>query len=156
MLYLCAVNSSVCQLLKQPQCFQSIGPLVQLPFNNIKLLSKALIARLIPADAVDDDMAVLIVIEDEVDDLISMLESTPSYKTIPVISVMIDLCRSPHNMSAFASRVNVVSKLSDMMDSVSEDDQPKVAELIWRMMEFNYTGNEKVSAVINNGTLNGL
>lgn len=153
MLYSCAINPSVCQLIKQPHYFQSIGPLIQLPSSEIKLLSKALIARLIPIDAVNDDMAVLMLIEDdEVDHLISMLTST---QLIPVISIMMDLCRSPHNMCAFASRLSIASMLSDIMDSASEDDQSKVAQLIRRLTVFNFESNE-VSAVINNGTLHGL
>lgn len=156
MLYLSAINPSVRQLLKQSHCLQSIGSLIQLPSIEIKLLSKALIARLIPTDAVNDDMAVLMLIEDdEVDHLISMLTSLQSYKAIPSISVVMDICRSPHNLWALASR-DVAVKLSDVMDSISEGDQSKAAELIWRMMELNYEGSEKVSAVINNGSLQGI
>ena len=150
---MCAGNPAVCQLLKQPHCFQSIGPLIQLPSSEIKLFSKALIARLIPINAVNDDMAVLMVIEDEVDHLISLISSTQS---IPIISVIMDLCRSPHNMCVFASRNEITSKLADMIDSIGEDEQSKVAQLIWRMMEFNYEGNEEMCAIINNGTLHGI
>lgn len=152
MLYLCAIDPPTCQLLKQNHCLQSIRSLILLPSTEIKLLSKALIARLIPIDAVSDDMAVLMLIkDDEVDYLMSMLTSVQSYKTVPIISVMTDLGRSPHNMFALASR-EVAVKLSDIMDS-SEDDPSKATQLISSMMELNYEGSEEVSAVINNGTL---
>lgn len=148
-LYLCAINPSACQLLKQNHCLQSIGPLIQLPSTEIKLLSKALIARLIPTDVVNDDMAVLMLIEDkEVDHLINILTPVQSYKAIPV---MMDLSRSPHNMWALASR-DLTLKLSDIMESLSEDDQSKAAQLIWRMMELNYEESEEVSTIIHNGT----
>lgn len=152
-LYLCASNPPVCQLLKCNHCLQSIKPLIELPSTEIKLLSKALIARLIPIDTVSDDAAVLTLItDDEVEYLMSLITSAQSYKIIPIISVMIDLSRSPHNTFALASR-EVAMKLSDVMESFSEDDQAKSALLIWRMMELDYDGSEEVSTIGNNGTL---
>ena len=154
MLYSCAITPSAHQLMQHS--WQSIKTLIQLPSIEIKLLSKALIARLIPADAVQDDNAALILIEDtEVDVLIKMLTPVPLFKAVPVISVMVDLCRSPHNMQALVAR-NVVVKLSDIMDSMSEDDQSKAARLIWRMMELKFESSEEVSVIVNDGTLQGL
>ena len=153
MLYLCAGNPPICQLIKQNHCLQSVGALIQLPSSRIRVLSKALIARLISADAVRDDMAVLILIEDdEVDHLMSIVGRVSSYETIPVISVLMDLCRSPHNMGALVSR-DAALMLSDVMESISADDQTKVAQLIWKMMDLNYQGTEEVSSIINSGTL---
>ena len=153
MLYFCVSNQAMYHAINQNSYLQILGPLIQLPSIEIKLLSKALIARMIPADAVKDDMAVLILIEDdEVDHLLSILSSdVQSYNTVPCISVMADLSRSPHNMWAFASR-DVALKLSDLMDHFGEDDQSKAAQLIWRVMELNYEGSEEVSLVINSGT----
>ena len=146
-LYACAISIPTRQLLKEN--LPGIGSLIHLPSTEIKLLSKALVARLIPTDATRDDMAVLMLIEDdEADYLISMLSPVQS---IPIISVISDLCRSPHNMWALASR-DVALKLSDIMDNISEDDQSKAAQLIYRMVEFCYEGNEEVSQVINGGT----
>ena len=152
-LYLCANNPPVYQLLKQNSCIQSIGQLTELSSIDIKVLSRALIARLIPNDAVSDDSAVLILIgEDEVEYLISLMIPTQSYKKIPVISIMVDLSRSPRNLFTFASK-DVVLKLSDSMESLSEDDQAKSALLIWRIMELDYDGSEEMSVISNSGTL---
>lgn len=120
---------------------------------DIKLLSKALISRLIPADAASNDMAVMMLVDDdEVDELMSTLTPVQSHGVIPSISIMMDLSRSPHNLWAFASK-DAASKLSDIMDDLTEDDQAKAAQLVWTMMELNYAGTEEVSAIINNGTL---
>ena len=112
-----------------------------------------MIACLIPIDTTSDDMAVLILIKDnEVDYTISMLTSAHSkYITFPIISIVTDLCRSPHNVWALASR-DILLLLSDLMDDISKDDQAKVAQLIWRIMVFNYNSSEEVSAIISNGT----
>ncbi len=151
MLYLIAINPPTRQLLQKN--LQSIAPLTQLPSTEIKLLSKALIARLIPADIANYDMAVLALIEaDEVDCLMNTLISVQSYKTIPTLSVIVDLSRSPHNMWALASK-DVALKLSDIMENMSKADESKAAQLIWRMMELNYKGSEEVSIITNNGTL---
>ena len=154
MLYSCANRPTMCQLLKQNNCIKSVGQLTQFNSTGIKLISKALVARLIPTDASSDDMAVLILIkDDEVDHLISMVQSTRSkYNPFPIISVIMDLSRSPHNIWAFASR-DFAMVLSSVMDSINEEDQAMSAQMIWMLMEFNYTGNEEVSAVVNNGTL---
>lgn len=119
----------------------------------MKVLSKALIARLIPADAGSDDSAVLTLIEDdEVDYLMSLIVSPHSHNVVPIISIMMDLSRSPHNSFALASK-DVMMKLSDAMESFGEDDQARGAQLIWRMMELEYDGSEEVSHISNNGTL---
>ena len=146
----------MCQLIRRS--LQSVGSLIQLPSTETRLISKALISHLIPADTVKDDMAVLMLIEDdEVDCLVSMLASVPLAIDIPIISVMMDLCRSPHNMWALASRdVALVQKLSNVMDGTSKDDQSKATQLIWRMIESNFNGSEEVSAIINSGSLQGL
>lgn len=115
------------------------------------MLSKALVARLIPIDAVSDDMAVLMQIkDDEVEYLISLLAQ--SHQIIPIISVMMDLGRSPHNLFALTSR-NVTVKLSEAMESFSENDQAKSAQLIWKMMELDYDENDNMSTISSNGTL---
>jgi hypothetical protein len=153
-LYSCAIDPSGCQLIRRS--LQSIGSLTQFPSTEIKLFSKALLARLIPPDAVKDDAAVLILIkDDEVNHLISTLASVQSYDVIPGISIVVDLCRSPHNMLALVSR-DAVSTLTDVMDRLGEDDQSKAAQLIWRMMELNFESNADVSAIINNGTVEGI
>lgn len=154
MLYLCANKPSMCELLKQSQCLRSIGPLTRFSCTDIKLLSKALIARLIPPDTANDNMATLIQIkDDEVDHLISILNSARSeYIMFPIIPVVMDLSRSPHNMWAFASK-DVVLVLSDTIDSISENYQATAAQLIWTLMEFNYEGSEEASAIVNNGTV---
>ena len=141
--------------MKQSHCIQSIGPLVQASSTQIKILSKVLIARLIPSDVVSDDAAVLILVEDdEVNDLISCIETAQSYKRslIPVISVMLDLGRSPHNLFALASKDTTVN-LSNIMESCGEDDQARSAQLIWRIMELEYDESVEVSAITNNGSL---
>ena len=154
MLYSCANKPTMCQLLKQNHCIKCVGQLTQFNSTDIKLISKALVARLIPTDTSSDDMAVLILIkDDEVDHLISMVQSIWSkHNPFPIISVIMDLSRSPHNMWAFASR-DVAMVLSNVMDSINEEDQAMSAQMIWVLMEFNYTGNEEVSAIVNNGTL---
>lgn len=154
MLYLCADKPSVHQLLKQNHSLQIVAPLIESPFTEVKLLSKALIARLIPANVASDDLAVLMLIQDdEVDHLISVLTSEQSYNTvIPVISVMMDLSRSPHNMGTFVSK-NIALVLSNSMDSISEEDQIKATQLIQRMLELNYEGSEDMYMIINNGSL---
>ena len=153
MLYLCADEPSVHQLLKQGYSLQIISSFIELPSTEIKLLSKALIARLIPANVANDDMAVLTLIQDdEVDHLVDILQSKQSYTTIPVVSVMMDLSRSPHNIVAFLLK-NTASALSDSMDNICEDDQVMAAQVIWRIMELNYEGNEDVSLIVNNGSL---
>lgn len=154
MLYLCANKPSTRQLLKQSQCLRSFRPLTQFSCTDIKLLSKALIARLIPIDAANDDMATLIQIkDDEVDHLISTLNSARSeYIIFPIIPVVMDLSRSSHNMWAFASK-DIALMLSDTMDNISENYQATVAQLIWSLMEFNFEGSKEASAVVNNGTL---
>ena len=153
MLYLCAVKPSIQQLLKQTHSLQIVTPFIESPSTEIKLLSKALIARLIPINVTSDDMAVLIIMQDdEVDHLISALTSKESYHTIPVISVMTDLSRSPHNMGAFVSK-DTITVLANCMDSIGEEDQAKAAQLIWRMMELNFEGSENTYMIINNGSL---
>ena len=151
-LYLCASYAPVSQLLKS-HCLQSIGPLTQLPSTRIKVLSKALIARLIPTDAVSDESTVMTLIEDEeVDYLISLVTPIQLYKVFPVTSVMMDLSRSPHNMFALASK-DIVMKLSEIMESLSENNQAQCALLIWRVMELDYNESEGVFTISNNGTL---
>ena len=153
MIYLCASSPIVSQHLKQSYCYVNIGSLIQFPFMEIKLLSKALIARLIPADVVRDDKAILILLEDyEVDHLLSMLTSTQPNDTIPSVSIIMDLSRSPHNMWALASK-DGASKLADAFDSISEADQAKAAQLICSMVDLNYEGIEDISAITNNGTV---
>ena len=117
------------------------------------MLSKALIARLIPINASNDDAALLLLMEDaEVDYLMRLITPVQSYEMIPVTSVMIDLSRSPHNLFALASR-DATMKLSDVMNSWSEYDQAIGAQLIWRMMELEYDGSEEMSVICNKGTL---
>ena len=99
----------------------------------------------------------MLVKDDDVNLLISAFTSHPARKTIiPLVPVLMDLSRSPCNVSAFASW-DVTSVLSSIMDSVSEVDQDRVAQLIWMMMECNPEGSEdSQSAVINNGTTQDL
>ena len=151
-LYEFAGSPRACQQLKQNHCLEIIGPLIEISSTEIKVLSKALIARMIPIDAISDDMAVLTLIKDEeVEYLITLMSSQPC-QTIPIISVMIDLGRSPHNLFALASQ-NVAAKLSEVMESFYEDDQAKIAQLIWKIMEIDYDGSENISIVSNNGSL---
>lgn len=153
-LYECVFNESTCQLLVR-QNVQSIGSLILGSSTSVKvkLLCKALVARLIPTDVSKDEMAVLMLTDDaEVDLLINMLSPDQFF---PSLSVMTDLCRSPHNMYALVSR-DATSKLSEMMESLSEDNQSKAAQLIWEIMQLTYEGDEVVSAVINNGSLKCL
>ena len=142
------------ELLKLNHYLQSIGPLIQLPSTEIKVLSKALIARLIPSDVVSDDSTVMTLIEnEEVDYLMSLIADLyQSYKALPIISIIMDLSRSPHNLFGLVSR-DTVTKLSDVLESLSEEDQAKSAQLIWRMMELEYNGSEGTSAISHNGTL---
>ena len=143
------------QSLKHKQSFQNIASLVQSSSLNIRLLSKALTARLIPSDTVKDERAVLIVLDNnEVNYLVRLLESSQTmYTSLPILPMVMDLSRSPHNMFAFVFE-DVASILADIMDSVNEREQSILAQLIWRMMTFIYEGNEEVSAlIINNGTL---
>ena len=154
-LYLCASYQPVSELLKLNHYRQSIGPLIQLPSTEIKVLSKALIARLIPADVVSDDSAAMTLIEnEEVDYLMGLIvpDLYQSYKALPVISIMMDLSRSPHNLFGLVSK-DAVTKLSDVLESLSEEDEAKTAQLIWRMMELEYNGSEGLSAISHNGTL---
>jgi len=152
-LYLCASTPPVPQLLKQNHYLQSIGPLIQLPSTEVKILSKALIARLIPSDVASDDTAVMILLEDEeVAYLVNLVAPVQSSRAFPITSVMLDLSRSPHNLFALASS-DVTLKLSDTMESLNEESQAEAAQLIWRMMELEYDGSEAVSTIINNGTL---
>ena len=120
----------------------------------IKIFSKALIARLIPVDTIKDDVAVLLLIDDEeLDYLIKILTLSQSkYAAVPIVPVMVDLSRSPHNLYAFVAK-GIASLLSDIMDSISEHDQIMAAQLIWRIMTFNYKENESTSAIIYDGTL---
>ena len=79
MLYLCMNKPSVLQLLRQSHSLQIITSLVRFSSTEIRVLSKALVARLIPANVSTDDMAELILIQDdEVDHLISILTSKQS------------------------------------------------------------------------------
>ena len=156
MFYLSAINPSVRELLRENHCIWRVGPLIQLPSTRIKLLSKALIARLIPTDVIDYNKAALVVMEDgEADHLISMLTSVQSYQVIPIFPVMIDLCRSPHNVWALVSR-DVLVKLLGVCNNISKEDLSKSPQLIWRMVELKYNGTEGLTAVINNGTLAGM
>ena len=119
---------------------------------DIKLLSKALIARLIPVDTTDDDNAALLLInDDEARYLVNVLQSC-QYTALPINSVLTDLCRSRHNMQALVT-MDVASVLSDYMDSISESDQICTSQLIRSMMTLNCGGSEKATAVTNNGTL---
>lgn len=151
MLYFYADRPSACQALENNHFLHTIKPLVKSTSTENRLLSKALIARMIPLNTANDNLALLIQVnDDEVHYLVSVLESVRS--SFPVISVLMDLSRSPHNMWTFMSN-NVPSQLSDLMDSISEEDQVVAAQLIWQMMETNYGGTEEISAIINNGTL---
>lgn len=143
---------SIHQLVKQH--VNSIGSLILESSTKVKLLSKALVARLIPTGMAENEMAVLMLIEDnEVDLLINMLSISPiSNQFFPIVSIISDLCRSPHNMYAMASK-DIASKLSDTMESFSEEDQSRAAQLIWEVMQLNYEGDEEVTAVVSNGTL---
>ena len=153
MLYLCVGEPFVHLLLKQGHSLQIITSFIELPSTEIKLLSKALIARLIPANVANDDMAVLTLIQDdEADHLISVLQSKQSYNTIPVVSVLMDLSRSPLNIVTFISK-DTTSILSDVMDDICDEDQVMAAQVIWRMVELNYEGNEDMSLIVNNGSL---
>ena len=152
-LYLCAGVPSLCHLLKQHHCYEVIGPLTQLQSNQVKVLSKALISRLIPVDVVSHNTTILILIQDdEVDYLTSLIALAHSYQAVPVVSIMMDLSRSPHNLFMLASK-DVTVKVSEVMEAWSEDDQAQSAQLIWRLMESNYDGSEEVSAIVNNGSL---
>lgn len=151
MLYFCAEKPSAHQALENNHYLHTIKPLVKSPSTENRVLSKALIARMIPLNTASDNLALLIQVnDDEVHYLVSVLESVHS--SLPIISVLMDLSRSPHNMWTFMSK-NVPSQLSDSMDSISEEDQVMAAQLIWQMMESNYGGSEEISAIINNGTL---
>ena len=153
MLYLCVNKPSVLQLLRQSHSLQIITSLIGLSSTKIRVLSKALIARLIPANVATDDMAELILIrDDEVDHLISVLTSTQSYNTIPIVSVMMDLSRSPHNIATFVSK-SIALTLSDLMDSNCEEAQAMAAQLLWTIMEFNYETTQDMSLIVNNGSL---
>ena len=153
MLYLCMNKPSVLQLLRQSHSLQIITSLVRFSSTEIRVLSKALVSRLIPANVSTDDMAELILIQDdEVDHLISILTSKQSYNMIPIVSVMMDLSRSPHNITALISK-SIALALSDSMDSFCEEDQAMAAQLIWTIMEFNYEATEDVSLIVKNGSL---
>ena len=157
MLYASAINPAIHQVLEQEICLQNIQVLIELPFTELRLLSKALIARLIPVDATSDDKAKLMLLkDDEIDLLISALTSIQSRRTvIPLIPVMMDLGRTPHNLLLFSSR-NVTSVLSDVMDDMNEVDQERAAQLIWVMMESNHKGSNKDNVIINSGTTQDL
>lgn len=150
-LYLCANNPLVNLLLKRNNVLQIIGSLIHLSSSKpIKVLSKALIARLIPTDAIKDDTAVLILVEDdEVDYLVNSLQTCGR---IPIVMIMMDLSRSPHNMWALESK-GVAIMLADNMEGLSENDQSLCAQLIWKLKELQYNGSEDVSVLNNNGTL---
>ena len=151
MLYLSANMLTVRQLLKENECIQSIGQLIQFSSTDIKLISKALIARLIPMDTANDDMAVLMLItHDEVDRLIGIVQS--KCITFPIMSVIMDLSRSPHNMRVFASK-DFVTVLSNIMDSFSDEDQARSTQVMQMLMQQSFTGNEDKAAIANNGTL---
>lgn len=151
MLYLYADRPSACQALEHNHYLHTIKALVQSSSTENRLLSKALIARMIPLNTANDKLALLTQVNhDEVHYLISVLESVHS--SLPVISILMDLSRSPHNMWTFVSE-NVASQLSDSMNCISEEDQALAAQLIWQMMESDYGDSKEISAVINNGTL---
>ena len=151
---MCADRPHVSQVLKHSNYLQTVYSLVQSSSVKIKIFSKALIARLIPVDTIKDDVAVLLLIDDEeLHYLIKILTLSQSkYAAVPIVPVMVDLSRSPHNLYAFVTK-GIASLLSDIMDSISEHDQIMAAQLIWRIMTFNYKENESTSAIICDGTL---
>ena len=98
-------------------------------------------------------MTVLILIQDdEVDYLTSLIALAHLYQAVPVVSVMMDLSRSPHNLFALASK-GATAKISEVMEAWSDEDQAQSAQLIGRLMESNYNGSEEVPAIVNNGSL---
>ena len=159
MLYLCASSTSVCQYFKINWCVQYIGAFTQSPNVYIRLISKSLIARLIPLDTDSHEMAILILINDEeVDKMITILLSQPDdILDTTTVSMVVDLCRSPHNMWAFVSS-DIISVLTNVMDSSCERSQVHVlaAKLVWTVMELeNDSSQDNVdfNAVVNNGSL---
>ena len=48
---------------------------------------------------------------------------------MPIFPVLMDLCRSPHNIWAFVSQ-DATSVLSDLMDDMSEEERAATAQLI--------------------------
>ena len=158
MLYLCAGQPSVSQVLIQNNCLRGVGPFTQSKSVELKVLSKALCARLIPLDSTNDDMAVLTLLnDDEVQYIVdfTIASTKMKYMPIPMVSVMLDLSRSLMNLWTFAFK-DVALVLSNVMDELTEDDQAQAALMIWRIMQLNYDGVEHLkSTVVNNGTLEG-
>lgn len=154
MLYLYAIKPHVHQALKQNHCLKNVVSLLKSSSIDVQLLLKGLLARLIPIDTTNDENALLLLInDDEVHHLVDVLKSSQSkYMALPIVPVLTDLCRSPHNMHILAS-MDVASLLSDIMECISETDQTDAAQLIWSMMTLHYEESEKASTVINNGTL---
>ena len=156
MLYLYAVKPHVHQALKESHCLKNFVSLLKSSSieHDVQLLLKGLLARLIPVDTTNDENALLLLInDDEVHYLVNVLQSCQfKYTALPLVPVLTDLCRSPHNIHILASK-DVASLLSDIMDSISDIDQAKAAQLIWSMMTLHYEESVAASAVINNGTL---
>ena len=156
MIYLYAVKPHVHKALKENHCLKNVVSLLKSSSveSDIQLLLKGLLARLIPIDTTNDENALLLLInDDEVHYLVNVLQSCQSkYTALPIVPVLTDLCRSPHNMHVLAS-MDVATLLSDIMDSISNTDRTEAAQLIWSMMTLRYEENVTNSAVINNGTL---
>lgn len=155
MLYLYAVKPHVHQALKENPCLKEVVSLLKSSVEtDVQLLLKGLLARLIPIDTTNDENALLLLVnDDEVHYLVNVLQSCQSkYTVLPIVAVLTDLCRSPQNMHILAS-MDVASRLSDIMDSISDIDQTEAAQLIWSMMTLHYEDGVTASAVINNGTL---
>ena len=154
MLYLYAVKPHVHQALKDNHCLKNVVSLLKSSSVDIQLLLKGLLARLIPVDTTNDEIAQLLLInDDEVHYLIHVLQSCQSqYTALPIVPLLTDLCRSSHNMHKLAS-MNVASLLSNIMDSIADIDQSEAAQLIWSMMTLHYEESVTASAVINSGTL---
>ena len=157
MLYLCAGSTSIRQFFKENRCVQYIGAFTQSPNMHIQLISKSLVARLIPPETGSHDTAILILISDkEVDQLMTMLQSLPEdILDTTIFSMIIDLSRSPHNIWALVSR-DITSTLTSIMDSLSERGQVLAAKLVWTVMEME-NDSQSISVdfntVTNNGTL---
>ena len=135
---------------------QRIAQLIQSPKLEIKILSKAVIARLIPLDTASDEHAVLTMLTDEdaigAIEILKMITSLNATMNFPCIHMLMDLGRSPHNMQVFIN-CEITAVLANVIDSVCEEEKSLAAEFIRRLMQMEYDGKEEISAISNNGSL---
>lgn len=155
-LFQCAANCSRIQSkCIQHNCSQALLLLLQAPDIELRLITRAFLSCLSNKCVASKDLATShqVLRDDETSKLIEMLSTEPSqpislhgFSYQLLLKMMECFMKATENVSVFL-QWGIPSILDPLSDRLKDEDQEKLAQLIWRLMQFE-SGGDLVDGVV--------